>query len=131
MEGRRLRCRRRGGSMEYMVLIYWSEAEARNRSEDEMGRMHQDYMTFTQDLVRQGKNKGGNGLERTASANTVQVRDGKTMVTDGPFAETKEQLGGYYLVEAKDIDEGISIAARVPGAKFGAGEGRPGMEIKK
>ena len=59
--------------MEYMLLIYWSEAEARNRSEAEMGRMHQDYMTFTQDLVRQGKNKGGNGLERTASASTVET----------------------------------------------------------
>jgi hypothetical protein len=115
--------------MEYMLLIYWSEAEARNRSEAEMGRMHQDYMSFTQDLVRQGKNKGGNGLERTASANTVQVRDGKTMVTDGPFAETKEQLGGYYLVEAKDLDEAISLAARIPGAKFGAVEVRPVMKI--
>src|SRR5260370_24501252 len=114
MEGRRLRCRRRGGSMEYMLLIYWSEAEARNRSEAEMGRMHQDYISFTQDLVRQGKNKGGHGLKRTASASTVQVRGGKTMVTDGPITETKEQLAGCLLFKAGDLTEHNPNATRRP-----------------
>jgi hypothetical protein len=115
--------------MEYMLLIYVNEAEGRKRSDSEQAQMHREYMAFTQDLVRAGKNKGGNALEQTAAASTVRVRDGKTMVTDGPFAETKEQLGGYYLVEAKDLDEAISIAARIPGAKFGSIEVRPVMKI--
>ena len=115
--------------MEYMLLIYDSEAAAKKRSAAELGQIHQDYMTFTMDLVRAGKNKGGNPLEQTTTASTVRVRNGKTMVTDGPFAETKEQLGGYYLVEARDLDEAISIAARIPGAKFGSIEVRPVMKI--
>ena len=115
--------------MEYMLLIYVNEAEGRKRSDAEQAQMHREYMAFTQDLVRAGKNKGGNALEQTAAASTVRVRDGKTMVTDGPFAETKEQLGGYYLVEVKDLDEAISIAARIPGAKFGSIEVRPVMKI--
>ncbi len=82
-------------------------------------------MSFTEDLTKSGKNKGGNPLEPTTTAATVRVRNGKTTVTDGPFAETKEQLGGYYLVEAKDIDEAISIAARIPGSKHGSIEVRP------
>ena len=115
--------------MEYMLLIYVNEAEGRRRSDAEQGQIHREYMAFTQDLVRTGKNKGGNALEQTAAANTVRVRHGKTIVTDGPFAETKEQLGGYYLVEAKDLDEAISIAARIPGAKFGSIEVRPVVRI--
>ncbi len=86
-------------------------------------------MAFTQDLSKTGKNKGGAPLEQTATATTVRVRNGKTIVTDGPFAETKEQLGGYYLVKAKDLDEAISIAARIPGAKFGSIEVRPVVRI--
>jgi len=93
-------------SMEYMLLIYVNEAEGTKRSDAEQAQMHREYMTFTQDLVRAGKNKGGNALEQIASASTVRVRDGKTMVIDGPFAETKEQLGGYYLVEAKRSGRG-------------------------
>ena len=86
-------------------------------------------MTFTQDLTKSGKNKGGTPLEQTTTATTVRVRNGKTVVTDGPFAETKEQLGGYYLVEAKDLDEAISIAAKIPGAKHGSIEVRPIMKM--
>jgi len=115
--------------MEYMLLIYHSEAEAKQVPEAAMRQMHQDYMTFTEDISKAGKNKGGAPLERSTTATTVRVRNGKTMVTDGPFAETKEQLGGYYLVEAKDLDEAISIAARIPGAKFGSIEVRPVMKI--
>jgi hypothetical protein len=110
--------------MEYMLLIYVNEAEGRSRSDADQAQMHREYMAFTQDLSSAGKNKGGNALQQSAAANTVRVRDGKTMVTDGPFAETKEQLGGYYLVEAKDLDEAISIAARIPGAKHGSIEVR-------
>jgi hypothetical protein len=115
--------------MEYLLLIYVNEAEGSRRSVAEQTQMHREYMAFTQDLVRAGKNKGGNALEQKAAATTVRVRDGKTIVTDGPFAETKEQLGGFYLVEAKDLDEAISIAARIPGAKHGSLEVRPVMKI--
>ena len=115
--------------MEYILLIYVSEAESSRRSDAEQGQMHREYMAFTQDLSSVGKNKGGNALQQSAAANTVRVRNGKTAVTDGPFAETKEQLGGYYLVEAKDLDEAIAIAARIPGAKFGSIEVRPVMKI--
>ncbi|MGA7871373.1 MAG: YciI family protein [Candidatus Binatus sp.] len=115
--------------MEYMLLIYGSEAEGKKRSEAEGQQLFQEYMTFTQDLTKSGKNKGGAPLEPSATATTVRVRNGKTAVTDGPFAETKEQLGGYYLVEAKDLDEAISIAARIPGAKHGSIEVRPVMKI--
>ena len=115
--------------MEYMLLIYGSEAEGKKMSQEDGQKIYQEYMTFTQDLTKSGKNKGGNPLEQTATATTVRVRNGKTMVTDGPFAETKEQLGGYYLVEAKDLDEAISMAARIPGAKHGSIEVRPVMKI--
>jgi hypothetical protein len=111
--------------MEYILLIYSSEAEGKKRSQAEGGQLFQEYMTFTQDLTKSCKNKGGNPLEPSNTATTVRVRNGKTAVTDGPFAETKEQLGGYYLVEAKDLDEAISIAARIPGAKLGSIEVRP------
>jgi len=110
--------------MEYLLLIYVNEAEGRSRSDADQAQMHREYMAFTQDLSSAGKNKGGNALQQTAPASTVRVRNGKTTVTDGPFAETKEQLGGYYLVEAKDLDEAISIAARIPGAKHGSIEVR-------
>jgi hypothetical protein len=115
--------------MEYILLIYSNEAENKARSAADSGQLFQEYMAFTQDLTRSGKNKGGAPLESASMATTVRVRNGKTMVTDGPFAETKEQLGGYYLVEAKDLDEAISIAARIPGARFGSIEVRPIMKI--
>jgi hypothetical protein len=108
-------------------LIYHNESE--KLPEATQHQLYQEYMTFTQDISKAGKNKGGAPLEQTATATTVRVRNGKTVVTDGPFAETKEQLGGYYLVEAKDLDEAISIAARIPGAKHGSIEVRPVMKI--
>src|SRR6266404_5378901 len=111
--------------MEYMLLIYHIEAE--KLPQETQQQLFQDYMAFTQDISKSGNRKGGAPLEQTATATTVRVRNGKTVVTDGPFAETKEQLGGYYLVEANDLDEAISIAARIPGAKFGSIEVRPIM----
>ncbi|HLX05551.1 MAG TPA: YciI family protein [Candidatus Binatus sp.] len=115
--------------MEYMLLIYNTEEDAKKVTAAEGQQIFQEYMTFTQDLTKSGKNKGGAPLERTTAATTVRVRNGKTQVTDGPFAETKEQLGGYYLVEAKDLDEAISIAAKIPGAKHGSIEVRPIMKM--
>jgi hypothetical protein len=82
-------------------------------------------MDFTQGIAQSGHLRGGNELNVTSTATTVRLRDKKRLVTDGPFAETKEQLGGYYLVEAKDLDEAIAIAARIPSARWGSIEVRP------
>ncbi len=111
--------------MQYMLLIYRAE----RTNADEMALM-QEYMSFTQDIVKAGKFKAGDPLEPVSTATTVRVRDGKTLTTDGPFAETKEQLGGYYIVEAKDLDEAVAIAARIPDARNGSIEVRPIRKIE-
>jgi hypothetical protein len=89
-----------------------------------------EYGAFTQSIIQSGHFKAGDGLQPSTTATTVRVRDGKTLTTDGPFAETREQLGGYYLVEAKDLDAALAIAARIPGAKDGSIEVRPIMIYK-
>jgi hypothetical protein len=88
-------------------------------------------MAYTAQIQQSGNYIGGEALEPIASATTVRVKNGKTVTTDGPFAETREQLGGYFLVEAKDLDEAISLAARIPGAKHGSIEVRPIMPTPK
>jgi hypothetical protein len=115
--------------MQYMLLIYDSEADGKKRADAVRQQMFQDYGTFTKEIAQAGKLKAGDPLEASTTATTVRVRDGKTVVTDGPFAETKEQLGGYYMVEAKDLDEAISIAAKIPTSKFGSIEVRPVMKM--
>jgi hypothetical protein len=115
--------------MEYMFLIYHNEEEAKSRPEAVKQQIFQEFMAFRQDIMKSGKHRAGGPLEFTPTATTVRVRDGKTMVTDGPFAETKEQLGGYYLIEANDLDEAISIAARIPSSKYGSTEVRPVMKM--
>ncbi len=115
--------------MQYMLLIYRNEKE--NLSPSEESKMMQDYMAFTQEIVKTGKFKAGDRLQPCASATTVQVRNGKTITTDGPFAETREQLGGYYIVEAKDLDEALAIAAKVPGARYGSVEVRPIVDMSR
>jgi len=107
--------------MQYLLLIHH---EAHDVNPAELSQMMQDYMTFTQDLVKSGKFKAGDRLESSATACTVRVRNGKTITTDGPFAETKEQLGGYYMVEAADRNEALAIAGRIPGARTGSIEVR-------
>ena len=87
--------------------------------------LFRSYMAFTEDIRRGGQYVSGAPLEPTATATTVRVTNGKTMTTDGPFAETREQLGGYYLVEAKDVDEALKIAERIPSARYGSIEVRP------
>jgi hypothetical protein len=84
-----------------------------------------EYMDFTKSIVQAGNFKAGDRLKPVSSASTVRVRNGRTTITDGPFAETREQLGGYYLIEAKDLDEATAIAARIPGARLGSIEVRP------
>jgi hypothetical protein len=115
--------------MEYMLLIYHNEEEAKARPDAVKQQIFQEFYAFTQDLMKAGKRKAGAPLEFTPTAATVRVRDGKTLVTDGPFAETKEQLGGYLLVEANDLDEAISIAARIPSSRYGSTEVRPVRKI--
>ena len=115
--------------MRYALLIYASEQDWASQSEEESQAVNQEYMSFTKDIVDRGIYQSGEALQPTATATTVRVRDGETLTTDGPFAETKEQLGGFYVVEAKDLDEAIEIAARIPDVRNGSIEVRPVMEI--
>jgi hypothetical protein len=113
--------------MQYLLLIYRNEAELGRMTADDRKKMTAEYGTFTQSIIQSGHFKAGDGLQPTTTATSVRVRDGKIMTTDGPFAETREQLGGYYLVEAKDLDTALGLAARIPGAKTGTIEVRPVM----
>jgi len=111
--------------MQYMILIYDNDAELSGMAPEARQRFHGEYMEFTKGIVASGHFKAGDALQGVATATTVRVRNGKQLVTDGPFAETREQLGGYYLIEAKDLDEARAIAARVPSARTGSIEVRP------
>src|SRR5665213_3179918 len=114
---------RRNNAMQYLLMIYQNEAEYGKIDAATGKKMLEEYGVFTQSIIQSGSFKAGDRLPATAT--TVRVRDGKTLTTDGPFAETREQLGGYYLVEAKDLDAALGIAARIPGARFGSIEVRP------
>jgi hypothetical protein len=111
--------------MQYLLSIYSSEAAAAQASPDDMKAMMQAYGAFTAEIKAANVYLGGNALKSTATATTVRVRNGETLTTDGPFAETKEQLGGYYLVNCENLDEAISWAAKIPGAHHGSIEIRP------
>ena len=113
--------------MQYLLMIYRSEAELFKMNDTERQKMAAEYGTFTQSIIQSGHFKAGDGLQPSTTATTVRVREGKVLTTDGPFAETREQLGGYYLVDAKDLDAAIAIAARIPGAREGSIEVRPIM----
>ena len=113
--------------MKYLLLIYDEETQWTTLSEEEQGKLFEEYMEFSQGIHRTGHYLGGEALQPVATATTIRVRNGKTLTTDGPFAETHEQLGGYYLIEAKDLDEASAIAARIPSARFGSIEIRPIM----
>jgi hypothetical protein len=111
--------------MQYLLLIYNAESQWDAMAEDEHAAIYKEFGAFTQGIVASGNFKGGNQLHPVSKATTVRVENGKTLVTDGPFAETKEQLGGYYLIEAADLDEATTIAARIPAARMGSVEVRP------
>ena len=111
--------------MKYALLIYQNEAEAAAPGSPDAERIFGEYMGFTEGLDASGANLGGEALVGAESATTVRVRAGETLTTDGPFAETKEQLGGFYLVEAADLDGAIAIAAALPGSWYGSVEIRP------
>ena len=111
--------------MQYLLLIYDNEADIAAMSEADQTAILADYGRFTQSIQQSGHFRAGQQLEPVATATTVRLRDGKRMVTDGPFAETREQLGGFYWIEAKDLDEALAIAERVPSARIGSIEVRP------
>jgi hypothetical protein len=111
--------------MQYLLMIYQNEAEYAKIDAATGQKMLGEYQTFTQSIIQSGNFKAGDRLQPTTTATTVRVREGKTLTTDGPFAETREQLAGYYMVDAKDLDGAIAIAARIPGAKIGSIEVRP------
>ena len=115
--------------MKYLCLIYGEESAAGKMSQDDSAKMMAEYMAFTKDIQASGKYVGGNPLQPTATATTIRSRNGKISTTDGPFAETKEQLGGYYLIDAKDLNDAIQVGGRIPGAKYGSIEVRPIREM--
>jgi hypothetical protein len=115
--------------MRYALLIYANEQGWADQTQEQADSQFQEYMAFTKDIVDRGIHKGGEALQQTSTATTVRVRDGETLTTDGPFAETKEQLGGFYVLEAKDLDEAIELATRIPDVRSGSIEIRPIMDV--
>jgi hypothetical protein len=111
--------------MQYALLIYDDESMWAKMAADERGALMDEYRAFSASLVASGQMRGGEPLTPSSSATTVRVRSGDRVVTDGPFAETREQLGGFYVIEAKDLDEAVAIASRIPSARFGTIEVRP------
>src|SRR5713226_3920577 len=111
--------------MEYLLLIYHSEAEWGKAGPTDQSALYQEYGQLRDELAGKGKFLGGSQLMPTTMATTVRVRDGKRVVTDGPFAETKEQLGGYFFIDASGLDEAIAVAGRIPAAREGSIEIRP------
>ena len=114
--------------MKYMLLIYHDEQTWNQLTEAEREAIYLEYRELRQQLQSSGQYLMGNQLQPTTTASTVRVRDRKHLVTDGPFAETREQLGGFFLIDAKDLDEAKSIAAKIPSARMGSVEIRPVVE---
>jgi hypothetical protein len=114
--------------MQYLLLIYGAEKAWTTMSEAERNTLFAEYRTFTDDIKKSGHYVGGNALQPIHTATTVRVREGKSATTDGPFAETREQLGGYMLIDVKDLDEAIAIAGRIPLARTSTVEIRPVRE---
>ena len=117
--------------MKYLCLIYENEKQFETLPPAESEAIMNEYFTFTDDIQKNGKLVAAEALQPTATASTVRVRNGKVSTTDGPFAETKEQLGGFYLIEATDLNDAIQVASRIPSARFGAVEVRPVVDFSK
>lgn len=115
--------------MRYLLLIYDEESAATGtvpaQSEEDVGKVMGDYAAFTRELRDRGVYEAGEALQSIASASTVRLRDGHTLITDGPFMETKEALGGFYMLNCRDLDEALEFAAKCPGAQYGSIEVRP------
>ena len=115
--------------MKYLCLIYDEEKKLDAMSKEEGEAFMGEYFGFTEGIKKSGHYLGGNALQPVQTATTVRVRNGKVSTTDGPFAETQEQLGGYYLIEAKDLNDAIRVAAQIPSSRIGSIEVRPIMEF--
>jgi len=115
--------------MRYLLLIYGPPFDPSSVPADIMEGQNAAYAAFTKDVLDRGIMQGGEALQPSTAATSVRVRDGETLTSDGPFAETKEQVGGYFLVDCKDLDEAIEVAAKIPGAREGSIEVRPIWEM--
>ena len=111
--------------MKYACLIYQDEAVLQKTPKEEMAKITAEYKSSAEEMQKSGKLRSSHGLSPTHTATTVRVRNGKTLTTDGPFAETKEQLGGIFLIEATDLNDAIRVAAKIPTARWGSIEVRP------
>jgi hypothetical protein len=118
-----------GAAVKYLLLIYDDESVWSSMSEEDSQAIMGEYFAYSEKVFGAGAAKAGDALQPTATATTVRVRDGQTLTTDGPFAETKEQLGGYYLLDVANLDEAIEWASRIPSARWGSIEVRPLMEF--
>lgn len=115
--------------MQYLLLIYSAEDVDPQPGDAEYGEFMNDYFAFTKEVRERGIFEGGQPLDRVSTATTVRIREGETLVSDGPFAETKEVLGGYYLLDCRNLDEALECAAKIPTVKYGSIEVRPIMQI--
>ena len=116
--------------MQYMLMIYGSEGAAAKMTKADGQKMFAAYGAYTEALKKAGAMKEGNPLQSSSTASTVRVKDGKTKVLNGPYAESKEQLGGYYVIDVKDLDAALSWAAKCPGSQYGTIEVRPVMPME-
>lgn len=115
--------------MKYLLMIYGTEVDPATVPPEQVRQVAADYDVFTQDIVRRGVMLGGEALQPTPTATTVRIQNGRTVITDGPFAETKEALTGFYLVDVADLDEALELAAKIPDANRGSIEVRPIWEL--
>jgi hypothetical protein len=111
--------------MRYLCLIYDEEKKAAAMSKSDADAFMGEYFAFTEGIKKSGHYVGGEALQPVQTATTVRIRNGKMSTTDGPFAETKEQLGGYYLIEARDLNDALQVASKIPSARNGSVEVRP------
>ena len=116
--------------MRYLCLVYQEEKQLGSLSQRELDQLVEESLAVDEELKRSGHSLASDALQPVATATTVRVRNGKVSITDGPFAETKEQLGGFYLIQARDLNEAVQIAARLPPARFGSVEVRPVWDIR-
>jgi hypothetical protein len=117
--------------MKYLCLIYENEKAYDTMPKEEVDAVFGEYFSFTEGIKQSGHYVGGEALQPTQTATTIRIRNGKVSTTDGPFAETKEQLGGFYLVEARDLNDAIQLASKIPGARYGSVEVRPVVDFSQ
>lgn len=115
--------------MKYLCLVYYNENDVRQMTPEAWLALNHECVDYGKDIAASGHRLGGAALQPTATAVTVRVRDGHASVTDGPFAETREQLAGFYLIDARDLDDAVQVAARIPPARLGSIEIRPLREL--